>query len=200
LKQALIIFVRRPVLGKVKTRLAKTVGDIKALEIYNELLRHTHDITQILQCDRYIFYADEIVANDIWEDAIYRKKVQTGNDLGTRMKTAFEVLFDKGYQQICIIGSDCYELTTGIIRQAFDALQQQDVVIGPSADGGYYLLALSHVQPHLFINIEWSTGKVLTQTVDICIAAQLSYKLLQTLHDMDDEEDWLRHKAKSAAV
>lgn len=200
MEQALLIFVRNPVLGQVKTRLAKTLGDEKALSIYKELLRHTHDITQTLPFDKYVFYADCITQGDIWENNIYRKLVQTGNDLGARMQAAFELLFNKGYQHICIIGSDCYELTTATLRQAFDALRQYDIVIGPSADGGYYLLGLPRMQPSLFINIEWSTNKVLEQTINACAVAGCSHTLLPVLHDIDDEQDWVRYQTKAASL
>jgi len=200
LKQVLIIFVRNPVFGKVKTRLAKTIGDEQALSIYKELLRHTHDITQTLACDKYVFYADGITLDDIWENDIYKKQVQTGNDLGIRMHTAFDILFSKGYQHICIIGSDCYELTTAIIQQAFNALQQYNTVIGPSADGGYYLLGLSRMQPSLFNNIAWSTDKVLTQTINTCIVEDCSHILLPILHDIDNEEDWIQYQTKPASL
>lgn len=198
LKTALIIFVRSPILGKVKTRLAKTIGDVKALEIYKALLQHTHSITQTLPCDKYVFYADTILQNDIWENSIYHKEVQSGNDLGTRMKAAFDVLFNKDYQHICIIGSDCFELTTNIIQQAFDALQEYDVVVGPSADGGYYLLGINNMQPLLFTNIQWSTCKVLEQTIATCSASDCSHVLLPVLHDIDEEKDWIQHQIKQA--
>ena len=120
--------------------------------------------------------------------------------LGARMQAAFELLFNKGYQHICIIGSDCYELTSGIIQQAFNALQQYKVVIGPSADGGYYLLGLSRMQPSLFTNIEWSTDKVLEQTINACIVADCSHALLPILHDIDNEEDWIQSQLKSASL
>ena len=200
LKQVLIIFVRNPVFGKVKTRLAKTIGDEQALSIYKELLRHTHDITQTLACDKYVFYADGITLDDIWENDIYKKQVQTGNDLGIRMHTAFDILFSKGYQHICIIGSDCYELTTAIIQQAFNSLPQYNTVIGPSADGGYYLLGLSRMQLSLFTNIAWSTDKVLAQTIDTCIVEDRSHVLLPILHDIDNEEDWIQYQTKPASL
>ena len=200
MKQALIIFVRNPILGKVKTRLAKTLGNEQALIVYKELLRYTHDITQTLPYDKYVFYADGITQNDIWENHIYKKQIQSGNNLGARMQAAFELLFNKDYQHICIIGSDCYELTTAIIRQAFDALPQYDAAIGPSADGGYYLLGLSRMQPSLFTNMEWSTDKVLKQTVNACTIADCSYTLLPILHDIDDEQDWIQHQIKAASL
>jgi len=184
----------------VKTRLARTVGDEQALSIYKELLKHTHDITQTLPCDKYVFYADSITESDIWENSIYRKLMQSGKDLGERMQAAFELLFSKGYQHICIIGSDCYELTTEIIQQAFDPLRQYDAVIGPSVDGGYYLLGLSRMQSSLFTSIEWSTDKVLAQTINACIAVHSSYILLSTLHDIDDEQDWIQYQTKVASL
>jgi len=199
-RQALIIFVRNPLLGQVKTRLAKTLGDIKALEIYKELLQHTHDITRTLPCDKYVFYADCVTQDDIWEHNIYRKFAQSGNGLGIRMQAAFEALFNKGYQHICIIGSDCYELTPDIILQAFDTLHQYNVVIGPSADGGYYLLGLSRMQPSLFTNIEWSTNKVLQQTINACIIADCPHALLPLLQDIDDEQDWIQYQTKAASL
>lgn len=200
MKQALIIFVRQPILGKVKTRLAKTAGDVKALKIYKELLRHTHVITQHLHCDKYVFYADAVAENDMWENDRYYKKAQANSDLGMRMQTAFEELFNKEYKHICIIGSDCYELTTAIIKQAFEALQRYDAVIGPSADGGYYLLGLSHMQPVLFHHIQWSSCKVLGQTIDACIANNCYHTLLPMLHDIDDEKDWIRYQTKLASL
>jgi rSAM/selenodomain-associated transferase 1 len=200
MKQALIIFIRNPILGKVKTRLAKTVGDEQALNIYKELLQHTHDITETLPCHKYVFYADSITEHDIWENNIYRKHLQSGNDLGERMQAAFELLFGKGYQHLCIIGSDNYELTTAIIQQAFDALSQYNAVIGPSADGGYYLLGLSRMQSSLFTNVEWSTDKVLSQTINACYVAGCSYTLLSILLDIDDEKDWIQYQAKVASL
>jgi rSAM/selenodomain-associated transferase 1 len=197
-KKALIIFVRQPLLGKVKTRLASTMGEAKALAIYKELLQHTRNITLTLPCDKFVFYADGIAEDDIWNNAIYLKKVQSSGDLGARMQAAFEDSFSSGYQHICVIGSDCYELTTEIIQQAFEALQHDDVVIGPSADGGYYLLGLSRMQPSLFTNIAWSTGTVLQQTIAACIGASCTHKFLPLLHDIDDEHDWIRHRTKEA--
>ncbi len=193
LKRALIIFVRNAVLGKVKTRLAKTAGDEKALAVYKELLSHTYSITKELTIDKFIFYADKINSNDIWTENYY-KQLQRGVDLGEKMKNAFAHLFDAGYDEICIIGSDCYELTTNIIEQAFVSLEQHDIVLGPATDGGYYLLGLKKLQASLFENINWSTDKVLMQTLNACLADNLSYHLLQTLHDIDEEQDWLQYQ------
>ena len=122
MSSALIIFVRNPVLGKVKTRLASTLGDEKALEIYRILLRHTSDVTKDLAVDKFVFYDDHIDQNDIWENDIFEKFLQQGSDLGERMTKAFDYLFKKKYSKVIIIGSDCFELSESILSQAFDAL------------------------------------------------------------------------------
>ncbi len=89
MKSALIIFVRNPVLGKVKTRLAKELGNEVALSVYKKLLTHTHSVVSNINADRFIFYADDINENDIWKNDLYHKHLQSGNDLGERMRSAF---------------------------------------------------------------------------------------------------------------
>ena len=196
MKEALIIFVKNPVPGKVKTRLAATVGNEAATDIYRKLLSHTHEVTLPLSCDRFVFYADEIKLNDIWEDKNYQKVVQQGQDLGARMQHAFEWVFELGYTSICIIGSDCMEITEALLRSAFDALTHNDVVIGPSADGGYYLLGMKKSIPELFVNKPWSTTKVFELTMEDIINQQLRFQQLDTLRDIDTEEDWNQHVNK----
>ncbi len=122
MKSALIIFARNPVLGKVKSRLAATLGEEKALLIYKALLTHTHNISIKLSADKFIFYEDYINDDDLWENHIYKKFLQQGDDLGSRMKNAFSYLFEKKYEKIVIIGSDCYELSMDIIIEAFNLL------------------------------------------------------------------------------
>ena len=122
---ALIIFVKNPVLGKVKTRLADALGEENALMIYQKLLQHTCLITTNIFADKYVFYSEYINHNDLWKNEVYKKELQYGNDLGERMKNAFEMLFQRGYKEVVIIGSDCYELTEEIIMNAFDQLKQK---------------------------------------------------------------------------
>jgi uncharacterized protein len=186
-KNALIIFVRNPVLGKVKTRLAATIGNEKALQVYIHLLQHTKSITQNLLVAKFVFFSDEINDNDIWKG--YEKRSQSGNDLGERMENAFEELFAAGYKNICIIGSDCYELTTEIIEEAFEKLNSIDVVIGAAKDGGYYLLGMNNATKKMFSNVEWSTAKVFTQTMQLITQQKLSCFVLTVLNDVDEEKD-----------
>jgi uncharacterized protein len=185
LKNALIIFVRHPELGKVKTRLAKHIGHAKALEIYCKLLAHTHTITNTLSVEKFVFYADVVSDNDLWNGYNKQQQKQTTN-LGERMLHALEHVFALGYNKVCIIGSDCYELNTATITKAFTGLETQDVVIGPATDGGYYLLGMHTPYAALFNNILWSTDTVLQHTLNHIHTLQLSYSLLEPLTDVDE--------------
>lgn len=187
-KKLLIIFVKNAVKGKVKTRLAATIGDEKALEIYQILVQHTFDITIALPVNKAVFYSD-FLQEDIWSPAFYENFVQSGTDLGERMYQAFQQGFDAGYEQVCIIGSDCYELTEQIIQQAFEKLELTDVVIGPAEDGGYYLLGMKALHETIFQNKNWSTQTVLPDTLNNLKDADLTVALLPELTDVDEEKD-----------
>lgn len=189
LKSALIIFVRNPVLGKVKSRLAATIGDQRALDIYKKLLSHTHTISKNNDADKFIFYEDFLNENDLWENNIYQKFLQEGDDLGGRMKSAFEKLFSDGYKKILIIGSDCHELTGDILNDAYIELSMHDVVIGPASDGGYYLLGMTKFIPELFDGKKWSSETVYTDTINQARELNYSITSLLTLNDVDVESD-----------
>lgn len=187
-KEALIIFVRKPELGKVKTRLAATIGAEAALLIYQKLLEHTHKVSAPLACDKYVFYVDEIEEQDLWRMG-YHKHLQANTDLGGRMQAAFAFLFEKGYARICIIGSDCFELTAEIINDAFLLLQGNDVVIGPAKDGGYYLLGMKDGLKQVFEGVEWSTENVCKQTKAQIEQNGYSFTQLPLLTDVDTVDD-----------
>jgi rSAM/selenodomain-associated transferase 1 len=119
--------------------------------------------------------------------------VQQGPTLGEKMQEAFEKMFTAGYKRVCIIGSDCYELTTTIIDNAFTALEKNDAVIGPAADGGYYLLGLGKMIPAVFGNKEWSTDTVYQSTIADFKNAGCSYEILPILNDVDNIEDVPAH-------
>jgi rSAM/selenodomain-associated transferase 1 len=186
---ALIIFVRNPIYGKVKTRLAKDIGDEMALQVYQLLLNHTLDITKSLKCNKFVYYADEVSDQDIWDNKGYVKRLQNGNDLGERMYYAMKDLFDAGFTKVLIIGSDCFQLKTEILEDAIIMLDQNSAVLGPAIDGGYYLLGLTSMIPDLFVNKEWSSEKVAQQTMDNFVRLGISYGLLEELNDIDDATD-----------
>lgn len=186
---ALVIFVRNPISGQVKTRLAKDIGDERALAIYLQLLQHTLEITRGLSFRKFIYYADEVSDYDLWSVPGYTKRKQNGNDLGERMLNSFKELFDQGFTRIIIIGSDCLQLKTETLEEAVALLESNNAVIGPASDGGYYLLGLTKFYPDLFTNKLWSTDKVFASTIDDFINHGISYSLLEELSDIDDVSD-----------
>jgi rSAM/selenodomain-associated transferase 1 len=188
-KNLLIIFVRNPVRGKVKTRLAATIGADKALEVYHLLLQRTIAVTKPLQVDKVVFSSDSPALPESWEKNGYQQQLQQGGDLGERMAQAIAAAFAKGYSKVGIIGSDCYELTTEILREAFALLAEKELVIGPATDGGYYFLGLTRFQADFFQNKAWSTASVLQQTLADAERLQLRVALLPELSDVDEEKD-----------
>ena len=185
----LLIFVKNPELGKVKTRLAATLGDERALHVYRQLLERTRAVTQPLNVDKTVYYTPAVQHDDEWDPAYYQKALQTDGDLGERMAQAFAAGFAQGYERVCIIGSDCYQLTTDILRQAFDALATHDLVIGSSTDGGYYLLGTRQLHPELFQGKHWSTASVSKDTIATAEQQHLRWYELPTLTDIDEEAD-----------
>ncbi len=183
---ALCMFVKYPEQGKVKTRLAQDIGEEKALEIYKRLLRiliPEHDNRA------YQFYMS-VTPED---KARKFKKLypagtvikQQGDDLGEKITHALQrLLADHG--KVIIIGSDCPNITHEDIKQALQALDNNDVVIGPAEDGGYYLIGMKKYHT-LFNDIDWSTEKVLDQTLKK--ASDLNVKLLDEKRDIDTKED-----------
>ena len=117
----------------------------------------------------------------------YTKRLQSGEDLGERMYNAFKSGFQKGYKKIIIIGSDIYDLNSETIEEAFAELENSDYVIGPAADGGYYLLGMKSISKEIFINKEWGTNSVLKDTLNNLRDKKV--KLLQIKNDIDVYED-----------
>ena len=190
MKNTLLIFIRNPQLGKVKTRLARTLGDVETLRIYHILLEKTRSAALGCQAERWLIYSDFVESNDVWHPDFFQKKVQHSGDLGERMEAAFQMAFEARSDKVVIIGSDCPELTGEILQQAFDGLDSFDFVLGPVPDGGYYLLGMKALESSVFHNIEWSTETVLEKTLKRIAAAGKSFMLLPMLSDVDTEEDW----------
>ena len=192
-KNLLIVFTRNPELGKVKTRLAKTVGNATALKIYIFLLERTRDIAVQVSADKAVYYSVKVRENDIWDANNFQKHQQVGEDLGIRMLHAFKNGFKAGYEKVMIIGSDLYDLTAETIENAFMALEDNEVVIGPAEDGGYYLLGMNSLEEKVFKNKNWGTETVRKNTLE-----ELKDKkvfLLGELNDVDVFEDIEHHPA-----
>ena len=189
----LLIFTRNPELGKAKTRLAKTVGDETALEIYKFLLERTKNIATEVSSDKAVYYSVKVRENDIWDANIFQKHQQVGEDLGIRMLNAFKNGFKAGYKKVMIIGSDLYDLSSENIEKAFIELNQNDVVIGPAEDGGYYLLGMNSLQEKVFKNKDWGTETVRKNTLEDLQDKKVL--LLEELNDIDVFEDIEHHSA-----
>ncbi len=188
-QDTLLIFIKNPIRGQVKTRLAATLGDDEALRIYKELLAHTRRESASIPYVKHLYYSHSINMDDEWDNETYRKFLQDEGDLGQRMANAFEQSFLTS-RRVVIIGSDCPQLSTGIIRQAFDILLEYDTVIGPTFDQGYYLLGMASFHKFLFEDIPWSTTEVLPLTLEKCKKNKLTSYMLPILSDVDYEEDW----------
>jgi len=192
-KNLLVIFTRNPELGKVKTRLAKTIGDENALTIYKTLLDRTEKTVREIDCDKAVFYSEKIRKNDIWDSSIYQKYQQRGNDLGERMLNAFSEAFNRNYENVVIIGSDLYDLNNKHITEAFERLNKYDIVLGPAHDGGYYLLGMKSLYSQVFNNKNWGTSTVFKDTLNDL--QDQSVHLLETLNDIDVYDDLKNIKA-----
>jgi len=188
-KELLIIFYRNPELGKVKTRLAATLGDAGALAIYLKLVNHTKEITSSLPVDRVVYYTNFIDKEDNWPNEKFDKQLQVGETLGDRMRNAVQEGFRNGYESVCIIGTDCLEMTEEIIGDAFELLNKSEVVIGPAKDGGYYLLGAASFHQEFFQNKVWSSDSVFKDTLEDCKKLQLAFELLPILSDVDEAKD-----------
>ncbi|MBT8210168.1 MAG: TIGR04282 family arsenosugar biosynthesis glycosyltransferase [Eudoraea sp.] len=186
-KDLLLIFTRNPELGKCKTRLAATIGDRAALEIYKFLLSHTAQITSELKVDKAVYYSNSIATDDVWHAEKYLKKLQQGSTLGERMKHAWEWALGEKYQKIIIIGSDIYDLSPEDLEMAFKTLDKHDFVVGPASDGGYYLLGMSNYREEVFQNKDWGTETVLQDTLQDLKGE--SVYLLPVRNDVDVYED-----------
>ena len=193
----LILFLKYPEKGKVKTRLSKDIGNEKALLIYkksvskllNQLDNNNYDIS--------IYYCPENKNDEVkkWINLPDIKYLaQSGDDLGIRMLNAFKDSISLKYAKTVIIGTDCLEITNSLLSQSFDLLDDSDLVLGPATDGGYYLIGLKAVVETIFQDIHWSTEKVLKQTIKKAKEIKLSYKFLDFNNDIDNIHDLNNYK------
>jgi hypothetical protein len=187
-ENTLIIFVKNPIPGTVKTRIAQAVGNERAAEVYRHLLRYTQEITRQLTCHRVVYYGDFVNPDDGWNG--YVKRLQSGQNLGERMLTAFREQFEQGASRGVIIGSDCLAITPDHIERAFSSLDEADVVIGPAIDGGYYLLGMKQLHPFLFQNMPWSQPELRQLTELALLQHDLTFERLDQLSDIDEWADY----------
>ena len=190
-KDLVIVFVKNIKLGKVKTRLAKTIGNQGAFEVYSELVKVTELATKNISTDKRIYFSDAIIDSK-WQDD--SKAVQVGSNLGERMKNAFKKGFEDGYERVVLIGSDLPDISSKHIESGLEALKEVDAVFGPALDGGYYLIGLSQLKSCVFDNKPWSESHLLHVTLEELTQNNIPYKLLEPLNDIDTFEDLIASK------
>jgi len=190
-RRLLIVFVKAPRAGRVKTRLAQSVGTESACLIYQvlvgNLLRHIDSLRPV-----QLRFSPDDAEKDVrpWRRKGWTLAPQGAGGLGRRLMAAFRGAFAAGFEGVAIIGSDSPEITPNDIQDAWAALEEHDLVLGPTKDGGYWLIALRKVLPKLFKSIPWSTDRVFEKTVEQARAADLRVHCLRELEDIDTEQDW----------
>ena len=192
--QAVIcLFVKPPVPGKVKTRLAKELGDEKACSVYVDLVEQILHQIQISGLELALFFdgdgADRLPV--AWRSTADSCHQQTGHDLGERMANAFRQLFAAGHQSVLLCGSDIVGIDAGYLQQAAEKLEQSGMVIAPAHDGGYCLIGFTaeRFTSQVFERIKWSTDQVLQQTFERCELSGICPVVLDMLRDIDTLED-----------
>jgi rSAM/selenodomain-associated transferase 1 len=190
-KELLIVFVKNIKLGKVKTRLAKSIGNEGAFEVYKHLVEITEEATQKVKHEKHIYFSDVII-DEKWPNT--PKFVQKGADLGEKMQNAFEKGFSDGYKKIILIGSDLPDISATIIQKGFDQLNNSEIVFGPAEDGGYYLVGMTKKCYSIFTDKQWSTENLLAVTLAELKENKIGVSLLETLNDIDTIDD-LKHSS-----
>ena len=191
--ERLIVFVRAPQEGVVKTRLAATLGASAALEIYHRLLTTLSNNLDALPpgCVEFRHTPDDGgLLLSPWMRRDWTLQPQGTGSLGERLERATAAAFSSGVQRLVIIGSDCPDLTTTDIHSAWEALHSHDIVLGPAEDGGYWAIGLRAPTLEVFRDIPWSTDSVMEKTLERCRTYKLSIRTLRCLRDVDTQADW----------
>jgi len=190
-KDCLIVMAKEPLAGQVKTRLAASVGPERAAELYAAFLHDT-----LLTCHRVAtaelcFSIHSTAGSEYFRalDGGARLHVQPDGDFGVRLCDAFGSAFALGFERVVVIGSDTPHLQAQVIEQAFELVRPGEPVIGPTRDGGYYLLAMCEANPGLFRSVEWSSARVLSQTEERARSAGVRIHRLDETFDIDEAHD-----------
>ena len=184
------ILARRAELGKGKTRLAATLGVHETLAAYRHLIAVCATVVRASGLPATVFFDPLPGDSAVWLPEYFRHAIQaTSPDLGTRLSAAASEALARA-AGVLLIGTDCPYLTPELLTAAAEALRSHDAVLGPSSDGGYYLLGIKQIHRDLFTTITWSTDRVAAQTRDVLAKAGCTVRELPTLDDIDTEADW----------
>lgn len=190
--RSLIVFLKHPEAGKVKTRLTPALGAETAAELYRALCEEVLGATvpRPGEYERLVFFAPSRATEAMraWLPGL-RLLPQVGDDLGARMAAAFTRAFGRGAERVAIVGTDAPAISRSTVTEALDALDRADIALGPAEDGGYYLLALREPHPELLEGVPWSTPMVLEETVARAARGGLRVHQLARLRDIDTPAD-----------
>ncbi len=193
-RKCLIIFTRYPEPGKTKTRLIPVLGAEGAATLQRQMTEQK--LTQVRELQaaypvsvevHFTGGNEQLMQSWLGSSLIYQR--QSEGDIGCRMASAFQASFEAGMNNVVLIGIDCPDLNAQLMAEAFQALHQHDLVLGPAVDGGYYLIGLRRLIPELFTGIRWSTAEVLPETLRIAHRLELAVAKLRLLSDVDRPED-----------
>ena len=182
-----LVFCKNQIIGKVKSRLALKIGQKKAFLIYSELVDKTASIVNSLSSEVHVYYSDYIEENDKFNSSKIKKFIQKGNNLGDRIINALNISF-KNFSPVVVIGSDLWKLEISDIEDTFRILKNKNVVIGPSNDGGYYLIGMNYLDTKIFENKNWGQESVLNDTIRD-IDDKTNIHLLDKKTDIDTYDD-----------
>ena len=192
-QECILLFLRAPEKGRVKTRLAASLGKDPAFALYKSFVLDILDIISAAGCRVFLYGhpVDKVEEISLWLGSQFPCRPQIGENLGSKMANAFSEVFADGFEKAVLVGSDIPDLPLRIIHQAFSALDREGAALGPAADGGYYMIAFrkSVFLPSVFENISWSTDKVLAQTLTAFKEAGTPVHLLEKWRDIDTVED-----------
>ena len=198
-KELLIIFVKAARPGQVKTRLAEKIGAEGACAAYRQIAGIVRDKLRSMTNVQARFTPDDAALEIArWLPRGWDAAPQGQGELGERLRNAFRDGFKNGAERVVIIGSDAPDVCREDIKEAFAALAERDVILGPAEDGGYWLIGLRSEQGRLFEEISWSSDSVLAETVARAKESKLKVHLLHILSDIDTVEDWRRFQTRVA--
>ena len=192
-KSTILFLTKWPEPGRVKTRLGQQIGQARAAQLYSQFVLDLADTLIALPCDTLCVYDPSVAAErfEQWLGPQHTYIAQQGHDLGQRMAEAFSWAFNHHYDHIIVIGTDSPDLPANLLQQALDSLNSHDMTIGPSEDGGYYLIGFSKsgFRKNVFDDIAWSTGQVYQQTCDQINQTDCRVHTLPHWYDVDTQED-----------
>jgi rSAM/selenodomain-associated transferase 1 len=191
--RCLLFFLKSPEKGKVKSRLARVIGDDSAINLYRNLVAQMLSTLKRSTFPFYICFYPRNAEKPIkdWLGREYRYTPQNGKDLGERMKNGFTEAFANGFRRVLLIGSDIPDLPLKFLDEAFASLEEEDAVIGPALDGGYYLIGFKDktFSPRVFEGMAWGTRTVFEGTMKVLKESQQRVRTLEPLRDIDTIED-----------